>query len=91
MQYSVWNRSSITCNYEHILLRVCRDGVTYVKNFSAGSCFTDCLVRHSQNSDESPERERKLPEVTQQVNGNVGTGLGILMQLLDEIKEKMHF
>ena len=32
--------------------------------------------------------ERKLAEVTQRVNGKVGIGLGILMLLCDEIKEK---
>lgn len=67
---------------------MCGDGVTYVKNFSAASCWADCLVRHSQNSCESPERGRKSPEVTQKVNGNVGIGLGILLELFDEIKER---
>lgn len=31
MQYSVWNRSSITCSYEYVLLHVCGAGVSYVK------------------------------------------------------------
>lgn len=60
MQCSVWNRSSITYNYEHIL-HVCIDGVSYVKHFSAGSRFTDYLVQHSQNRDESTEREENCP------------------------------
>lgn len=79
MQYSVWNRSSITCNYEFVLLHVYTAGISYVKNFSARSCVPGYFLQHSQNRDENTERERKSPEVTEHVSGKVGTGLGILL------------